>query len=88
MCHIWSETPKTGFLASQLIYNGHIVGPVALSTPCKLIAPGVAISGLMSITKTDLYFEMDEDDEGNKKIDPKVGHSGRSNHYYEISPIQ
>jgi hypothetical protein len=43
-----------------------------MSTPCKLIAPGVAINGLISITKTDLYYEMDEDDAENKKIDPKV----------------
>ena len=53
------------------------IGPVALSTACKLVAPGVAINGLMSITKTDMYFEMDEEDEDNKKIDPKVGNSGR-----------
>ena len=56
-------------------FSVYFIGPVALSTPCKLIAPGVAINGLMSITKTDMYFEMDEEDEGNKKIDPKVGNS-------------
>lgn len=49
-----------------------ILGPVAMSTSCKLIAPGLAINGLMSITKTDLYYEMDEDDPENKTIDPKV----------------
>lgn len=43
-----------------------------MSTTCKLIAPGVAINGLMSITKTDLYYEMDEEDAENKKIDPEV----------------
>ncbi|XP_052226575.1 neurobeachin-like isoform X2 [Dreissena polymorpha] len=47
-------------------------GPVAMSTTCKLIAPGVAINGLMSVTKTDLYYEMDEEDAENKKIDPQV----------------
>ncbi|CAG2207946.1 NBEA [Mytilus edulis] len=47
-------------------------GPVALSTPCKLIAPGVAIAGTMAITKSELYFEIDEDNEENKKHDPKV----------------
>ncbi|XP_060594315.1 neurobeachin-like isoform X4 [Ruditapes philippinarum] len=47
-------------------------GPVAMSTTCKLIAPGVAINGIMSITKTDLYYEMDEDDAENKKIDQEV----------------
>jgi len=44
-----------------------------MSTNCKLIAPGVAINGLMSITKSDMYFEMDEDDAENKAIDPQVG---------------
>ena len=48
------------------------VGPVALSTPCKLIAPGVAVNGIMSITKAELYFEMDEDDPENKKTCQKV----------------
>ena len=32
----------------------------------------------MSITKTDMYFEMDEEDGDNKKIDPKVGNSSSS----------
>ena len=48
-------------------------GPVALSTPCKLISPGAVVNGTMSITKSELYFEMDEDDALNKTIDPKVG---------------
>lgn len=52
-----------------LLYSG----PVAMSTPCKLIAPGVAVNGTMSITKNELYFEMDEEDPQNKKTDSKVG---------------
>merc|ERR1719239_20664 len=47
-------------------------GIVALSTPCKLIAPGAAVNGTMSITKTELYFEMDDEDAENKKLDTKV----------------
>ncbi|XP_064636479.1 neurobeachin-like isoform X3 [Lineus longissimus] len=47
-------------------------GPVALSTPCNLIAPGVVVRGTMSITKSELYFELDEDCPENKKIDTKV----------------
>ncbi|XP_052674845.1 neurobeachin-like isoform X3 [Crassostrea angulata] len=47
-------------------------GPVALSTSCKLIAPGAAINGTMSITKTEMYFEMDEENEENKKLDAQV----------------
>ncbi|ESN92414.1 hypothetical protein HELRODRAFT_181462 [Helobdella robusta] len=50
-------------------------GPVALSTHCKLISPGCAVNGTLSITKVELYFEMDEDDERNKKI---LRRSGRS----------
>lgn len=52
-----------------------VTGPVALSTSCKLIVPGVAVNGTMSITKSELYFEMDDEDAENKKIDPQVGHS-------------
>jgi len=47
-------------------------GPVAVSTACQLISPGACVYGTISITKTELYFEMDEDDTRNKKIDPKV----------------
>ena len=37
----------------------------------------------MSITKTEMYFEIDEDDPENKKIDPKVNYL---NHLY-LEPI-
>lgn len=49
-----------------------LTGPVALSTACKLIAPGAAISGTMSITKSEMYFEMDEENEENKRLDSQV----------------
>ena len=48
------------------------LGPVAVSTPAKLVSPGYVINGTMSVTKSELYFEMDDDEEENKKIDPKV----------------
>ncbi|XP_038673773.1 neurobeachin a isoform X3 [Scyliorhinus canicula] len=47
-------------------------GPVVLSTPAQLIAPVVVAKGTLSITTTEIYFEVDEDDQGFKKIDPKV----------------
>ncbi|KAL3880049.1 hypothetical protein ACJMK2_032321, partial [Sinanodonta woodiana] len=50
-------------------FEQDFTGPVALSTRCKLINPGVVINGMLSITKTDLYFEIDEEDEENNKID-------------------
>ena len=43
-----------------------------MSTACQLISPGACVCGTISITKTELYFEMDEDDPRNKKIDQKV----------------
>ena len=49
-----------------------VTGPVALSTPAKLIAPGAVVNGTMSITKSELYFEMDEEDPENKKIHNEV----------------
>ncbi|XP_065483143.1 neurobeachin isoform X3 [Caloenas nicobarica] len=47
-------------------------GPVVLSTPAQLIAPVVVAKGTLSITTTEIYFEVDEDDQAFKKIDPKV----------------
>eukprot|EP00062_Callorhinchus_milii_P007037 gi/632948285/ref/XP_007889506.1/ PREDICTED: neurobeachin [Callorhinchus milii] len=47
-------------------------GPVVLSTAAQLIAPVVVARGTLSITTTEIYFEVDEDDSAFKKIDPKV----------------
>ncbi|XP_069496706.1 neurobeachin isoform X2 [Ambystoma mexicanum] len=47
-------------------------GPVVLSTPAQLIAPVVMAKGTLSITTTEIYFEVDEDDAAFKKVDPKV----------------
>ncbi|XP_021348371.1 neurobeachin-like isoform X5 [Mizuhopecten yessoensis] len=59
-------------LMEERDFEQDYAGPVALSTTCKLIAPGVMVNGTMAITKTEMYFEMDEDNEENKKMDPKV----------------
>ncbi|XP_074007253.1 neurobeachin isoform X1 [Numenius arquata] len=50
----------------------NLAGPVVLSTPAQLIAPVVVAKGTLSITTTEIYFEVDEDDQAFKKIDPKV----------------
>lgn len=47
-----------------------------LSTPAQLIAPVVVAKGTLSITTTEIYFEVDEDDSAFKKIDPKVSVAG------------
>uniref|UniRef100_A0AAV2J918 Neurobeachin n=1 Tax=Knipowitschia caucasica TaxID=637954 RepID=A0AAV2J918_KNICA len=46
--------------------------PVVLSTPAQLVAPVVVARGTLSITTTEIYFEVDEDDLAFKNIDSKV----------------
>lgn len=48
-------------------------GPVVLSTPAQLVAPVVVTRGTLSITTTEIYFEVDEDDSAFKNTDAKVG---------------
>uniref|UniRef100_A0A8C5P734 LPS responsive beige-like anchor protein n=1 Tax=Leptobrachium leishanense TaxID=445787 RepID=A0A8C5P734_9ANUR len=47
-------------------------GPVSLSTPANLVAPSIVLKGTLSVTSTELYFEVDEDDPAFKKIDSKI----------------
>ncbi|XP_054611914.1 neurobeachin a isoform X3 [Dunckerocampus dactyliophorus] len=47
-------------------------GPVVLSTPAQLVAPVVVARGTLSITTTEIYFEVDEEDPAFKKADAKV----------------
>ncbi|CAH0719324.1 unnamed protein product, partial [Brenthis ino] len=59
-----------------------LTGPVNISTKAKLVAPGLVAPGTVSLTSTELYFEVDEDDPEYKKIDPEFsavcGSSGQS----------
>ncbi|KOB68398.1 Neurobeachin [Operophtera brumata] len=50
----------------------HTTGPVNISTKAKLVAPGLVAPGTVSLTSTELYFEVDEDDPEYKKIDPEI----------------
>ncbi|XP_012285868.1 neurobeachin isoform X4 [Orussus abietinus] len=52
--------------------DNDLTGPVNISTKGKLIAPGIVAPGIVSVTSTELYFEVDEDDEEFKKIDGEV----------------
>lgn len=47
-------------------------GPVVLSTPAQLVAPVVVARGTLSITTTEIYFEVDEEDPTFKNTDAKV----------------
>nr|Q9ESE1.1 RecName: Full=Lipopolysaccharide-responsive and beige-like anchor protein; AltName: Full=Beige-like protein [Mus musculus]AAG14003.1 LBA [Mus musculus] len=50
----------------------NLAGPVSLSTPAQLVAPSVVVKGTLSVTSSELYFEVDEEDPNFKKIDPKI----------------
>ena len=43
-----------------------------MSTSAQLVAPAVVVKGTLSITASELYFEVDEDEASFKTIDPKV----------------
>ncbi|KAM6961393.1 neurobeachin-like isoform 7-T7 [Aplochiton taeniatus] len=50
----------------------NLAGPVVLSTPAQLVAPVIVVRGTLSITTTEIYFEVDEDDPAFKQIDSQV----------------
>ncbi|XP_030168796.1 lipopolysaccharide-responsive and beige-like anchor protein isoform X2 [Lynx canadensis] len=50
----------------------NLAGPVSLSTPAQLVAPSVVVKGTLSVTSSELYFEVDEEDSNFKQIDPKI----------------
>nr|XP_014344056.1 PREDICTED: lipopolysaccharide-responsive and beige-like anchor protein isoform X1 [Latimeria chalumnae] len=50
----------------------NLTGPVSLCTPAYLVAPSLTVKGTLSITSSELYFEVDEEDPSFKKIDPKI----------------
>ena len=43
-----------------------------MSTKGKLIAPGIVAPGMISITSSELYFEVDEEDDEFKRLDSEV----------------
>ncbi|GBM24398.1 Neurobeachin [Araneus ventricosus] len=53
--------------------DAELAGPVSFSTKCRLVAPGVVVPGMLSITQAEMFFEVDEDDPEYKKMDPEVG---------------
>ena len=51
------------------------LGPINISTTAILVSPGVAVSGTVSITSSEVYFEVDEEHPDYKKIDNQVGNT-------------
>ncbi|KAF5274873.1 hypothetical protein FQA39_LY07055 [Lamprigera yunnana] len=52
--------------------DNDLTGPVNISTKAKLVAPGIVAPGMVSVTSTELYFEVEEEDEEFKKIDTEI----------------
>ncbi|XP_077575855.1 lipopolysaccharide-responsive and beige-like anchor protein isoform X2 [Stigmatopora nigra] len=50
----------------------NFTGPVNVSTAAQLLAPAAVVRGTLSVTASELYFEVDEEDPAFKAIDPKI----------------
>ena len=79
-----------------ILFNGKIwhlahatflsfLGPVNISTTAILVSPGLAVKGTMSITASEVYFEVDEDTSEYKKVDPQVGNN--YNYYFLLELV-
>ena len=62
-----------------IIYSLIIVGPINISTTAVLVSPGVSVSGTVSITSSEVYFEVDEEHPDFKRIDNQVRHLNNTN---------
>nr|XP_020447361.1 lipopolysaccharide-responsive and beige-like anchor protein isoform X3 [Monopterus albus] len=71
-----SETSLDGdddalsFLEEKDLEN--LTGPVNLSTSAQLVAPAAVVRGTLSVTASELYFEVDEDEPSFRAIDPRI----------------
>ena len=62
-----------------------IVGPINISTTAVLVSPGVSVSGTVSITSSEVYFEVDEEHPDFKRIDNQVRHLDNTNNSSHLS---
>jgi hypothetical protein len=67
-------------VVSQTGSRSWFVGPVNISTKARLVAPGIVAPGMVSITSTELYFEVDEDEAEFRKIDTEVSARATDNY--------
>ncbi|XP_033105967.1 neurobeachin-like isoform X2 [Anneissia japonica] len=56
----------------DLDVESELEGAIVYSTKCSLVAPCVVVKGTLSITSSEVYFEVDEDDDQYKQMDSKV----------------
>nr|XP_061811916.1 neurobeachin-like [Nerophis lumbriciformis] len=64
------EDDSAGLLQEKEL--DHLAGPVVLSSPAQLLAPGLVARGTLSISTSEIYFEVDEEDPNFKNASPKV----------------
>ncbi|KAM7412792.1 hypothetical protein PAMA_020259 [Pampus argenteus] len=78
---VTSQNPETELLlegdddAVSLLQEkemDNLGGPVVLSSPAQLVAPALVARGTLSITTTEIYFEVDEDDPAFKRVDSQA----------------
>lgn len=50
----------------------NVTGPVNLSTSAQLVAPALVVKGTLSVTASELYFEVDDEEPSFKAVDPKI----------------
>ncbi|XP_068607152.1 lipopolysaccharide-responsive and beige-like anchor protein [Brachionichthys hirsutus] len=50
----------------------NFTGPVNVSASAQLVAPAAVVKGTLSITASELFFEVDEEEPGFRAIDPKI----------------
>lgn len=71
--------------------DSELTGSVSLSTRCRLIAPGITAPGMLSITQSEMFFEVYEDDIEYKKNDAEAlkycDHVHGKWHFSEIRAI-
>ncbi|XP_061683071.1 neurobeachin-like isoform X2 [Syngnathoides biaculeatus] len=64
------DDDSVGLLQEKEVDN--LGGPVVLSSPAQLVAPGLVVRGTLSISTSEIYFEVDEEDPAFKRLSPKV----------------
>lgn len=64
--------------ANEQLYTNEVeleqelAGPIHFTTKCKLVCCVCVVSGTLSITSNELYFEVDENDTVYKTLEPNV----------------
>ncbi|XP_071951821.1 neurobeachin-like isoform X2 [Antedon mediterranea] len=56
----------------DLDVESELEGAIVYSTKCSLVAPCVVVRGTLSITSSEVYFEVDEEEDQFKEIDSKI----------------